>query len=160
LAATGLECKGIESFLPSIRSRRKWSDRVKEIEQPLFPGYVFARFDARNRLPVLTTPAVVDVVGFGQRYVPVSETELHAIRLVLESKAKCEPSPFLRVGQQVVIESGPLAGVEGLLVEIKNTRRLVVSVSLLQRSVKVELDPEWVTSAPNFAMSQGLRLQA
>jgi transcription antitermination factor NusG len=152
--------KGIESFSPSVRSLRRWSDRIKEIETPLFPGYVFARFDCRDRLPVLTTPAVVDIVGFGQRYVPVSDAELDAIRRVLECRANCEPAPFLQAGQRVVIESGPLAGVEGLLIEIKRTRRLVVSVSLLQRSVKVELNPEWVASAPVWQPSVETRLWA
>ncbi len=160
IVATALDRKGIENFLPSFRSLRRWSDRTKEIQRPLFPGYVFARFDCNERLPVLTTPAVVDIVGFGQKYVPVSEAELHAIRRVLESKAKCEPVAYLQVGQRVVVESGPLMGIEGLLVEIKRTRRLVVSISLLQRSVDVELNSEWVTSAPCWEVGRGARARA
>jgi transcription antitermination factor NusG len=148
LVGKALTLKGVECFLPSTRSLRRWSDRVKEIQTPLFPGYVFAQFDCRNRLPILTTPAVIDIIGFGQRYVPVSEVELETIRRVLESKAKYEPAPFLQIGQRVVVESGPLAGIDGLLIEIKQTRRLVVSVLLLQRSVNVELNSEWVISAP------------
>jgi transcription antitermination factor NusG len=140
-----LNLKGIECFLPSISALRRWSDRVKAVETPLFPGYLFAKFDCRSSLPVLTTPAVLDILGFGDRYEPVSEAELNAIRRVLEVRAKCEPTPFLKVGQAVVIESGPLAGVEGFLIEIRSSRRLVVSVSLLQRSVSVELSPELIT---------------
>ncbi len=146
LAATALDRKGYDTFLPSVRTLRKWSDRKKEVDTPLFPGYVFARFDAEERLPILTTPAVRDIVGFGQKCVPVAEEELAAIRRVLECRARCEPHPFLRAGQRVTVESGPLAGLEGLLVEIRESRRLVVSVSLLQRSINVELNPEWVTS--------------
>ncbi len=160
IVARGLDRKGIENFLPSFRSLRRWSDRTKEIQQPLFPGYVFARFDCNERLPVLTTPAVVDIVGFGQKYVPVSEVELHAIRRVLESKAKCEPVGYLQVGQRVVVESGPLTGIEGLLVEIKRTKKLVVSISLLQRSVDVELNSEWVTSAPFREVGSGVMVRA
>ena len=146
LAAIALERKGYEIFLPSIRGLRKWSDRNKEVETPLFPGYVFARFDPLERLPILTTPAVVDIVGFGQKCAPVAEEELEAVRRVLECRVKCEPHPFLRTGEKVVIESGPLAGVEGILVEITQTRRLVVSITLLRRSINVELNPGWVTS--------------
>lgn len=148
LVGKALGLKGIECFLPSILSMRRWSDRVKEVQAPLFPGYVFARFDCRERLPVLTTQGVVDIVGFGQEYIPVSEVELHTIRRVLESRAKCEPAPFLQIGQRVTIKSGPLAGIDGFLIEIKRTRRLVVSVSLLQRSINVELDAEWIIGAP------------
>lgn len=154
MVAEALNLKGIDSFLPSIRSLRRWSDRVKEIQSPLFPGYVFARFDCSERIPILTTPAVVSIVGFGNSFTPVSESELAAIHRVLESRAKCEPMPYLNVGQQVVIENGPLAGVSGLLIEIKNTQRLVVSISLLHRSLNVELNPEWVTSAPMWPVQQ------
>jgi transcription antitermination factor NusG len=160
MVATSLERKGIENFWPSFSSLRRWSDRTKEIRRPLFPGYVFAKFDCQERLPVLTTPAVIDIVGFGQKYVPVSEAELDVIRRVLESRAKCEPAPFLQVGQRVVIENGPLAGVDGLLIEIKQTRRLVVSISLLQRSMNVELKSEWVTSGPLWEVGVGSRLLA
>lgn len=146
--AKALSLKGVECYLPSIPSFRRWSDRIKEIDAPLFPGYLFARFDCSHRLPILTTPSVVDIVGFGQKYVPVSEAELLTIRRVLEVKAKCEPWPFVKIGQRVVIERGPLAGVEGFLSEIKQSRRLIVSVSLLQRSVNVELKPEWITGVP------------
>lgn len=145
-----LKLKGVESYLPITREIRRWSDRVKEIQTPLFPGYVFARFDCRDRLPVLRTPAVVDIVGFGQQYVPVSELELNNIRRILESRARCQSVPFLQVGQQVVIAGGPLAGIEGLLIEIKESRQLVVSISILQRSVQVELKPEWVAGMPSW----------
>jgi transcription antitermination factor NusG len=115
---------------------RRWSDRIKQIQTPLFPGYVFARFDCRDRLPILITPGVIDIVGFGQEYIPVSDLELHTIRRVLQSRTKCEPEPFLRI--------------DGFLKEIKRTRRLVVSISLLQRSVNVELNSEWIIGFPSI----------
>jgi transcription termination/antitermination protein NusG len=148
LVGKSLGLKGIECFLPSTRCLRRWSDRVKEVQAPLFPGYVFARFDCRERLPILVTPGVIDIVGFGQEYIPVSEMELDTIRRVLESRAKCEPADFLQIGQRVIIQSGPLAGIDGFLIEVKRTRRLVVSVSLLQRSINVELNAEWIVGAP------------
>jgi transcription antitermination factor NusG len=145
VAAASFHEKGFETYLPLYRSRRKWSDRTKEIDVPLFPGYVFSRFDTALRLPILTTPGVVSIVGSnatGPAAVP--EAEIEAIRKLLQSKLPIGPWPFLSAGQHVVVERGPLSGVEGIVVQIKNGFRLVVSVSLLQRSVYAEIDRDWV----------------
>ncbi len=136
--------KGYEYFLPLYRSRRKWSDRYKEIELPLFPGYVFCRFDPSRRLPILTTPGVVLVVGNGRTPLPVAESEIEALRAVVRSDLSVQPWPYLEVGQRVIIEEGSLAGLEGILTEVRKTWRLVVSVEILQRSVAVEVDRSWV----------------
>jgi transcription antitermination factor NusG len=136
--------KQYESFLPTYRSRRRWSDRVKELDAPLFPGYTFCRFDAAKRLPILTTPGVVSIVSSGQGPIAVDEGELASVRSMLLSGAVVGPWPFLREGEYVSVERGPLAGVEGIIVSVKNQYRLVVSVSLLQRSVAVEIDRDWV----------------
>jgi transcription antitermination factor NusG len=140
VVARNLKGKGYEEFLPLYRRTNRWSDRTKEIELPLFPGYVFCRFNALDRLPILTVPGVNAVVGIGKNLLPVEETELDAIRAVLKSGTYCEPWPFLEVGQRVRVEYGPLAGTEGLVMMVKNTYRLVISVNMLQRSVAVEID--------------------
>jgi transcription antitermination factor NusG len=139
-----LRGKGYEEFVPTYRSRRKWSDRYKDLELPLFPGYVFCRFDPSRRLPVLTTPGVITVVGNGRAPVPVDDSEIAALKAVVASNLRAEPWPYLRVGQRVVIETGSLAGLEGILQEVRKTCRLVVSVELLQRSVAVEVNRDWV----------------
>jgi transcription antitermination factor NusG len=140
LVATALEGKGYEQFLPLYRSRRRWADRVKEVDLPLFAGYVFARFDHQQRLPVLKTPGVVHIVGMGAVPAPVAEAEIAAVQAVLASGLPAVPWPFLAAGKRVLVEKGPLEGLEGILLEIKNRHRIVVSVSLLQRSVSVEID--------------------
>jgi transcription antitermination factor NusG len=145
VAAQALERKGFEQFLPVYRARRRWSDRVKEVHLPLFPGYAFCRFDPLNRLPVLTIPNVVHVVGFGKTPAPVADVEIASLQAIVKSGLPALPWPFLKIGQFVRIDSGPLIGVTGLLLEIKNGHRLVVSVTLLQRSVAVEIDHAWVT---------------
>lgn len=139
-----LRGKGYEEFVPLYRSRRRWSDRIKEVELPLFPGYVFCKFDAGRRLPILTTPGVLLIVGHGRAPVPVEDTEIEALRAVVRSRLQAQPWPYLQVGQRVRIEGSPLAGMEGILLELKNSCRIVVSVDLLQRSVAVEVDHNWV----------------
>jgi transcription antitermination factor NusG len=144
VASATLRGKGYEEFLPLYRSRRRWSDRIKELDLPLFPGYLFCRFDVSDRLmPILTTPGVIGIVGAGKTPVPVDDEEIEAIRALLRSGLVVQPWPFLRVGSKVYIEGGPLAGVEGIISNTDKVYRLVVSVSLLQRSVAVEIDREW-----------------
>jgi transcription antitermination factor NusG len=144
LAASTLHGKGYEKFLPLYRSRRQWSDRVKEVELPLFPGYLFCRFDLRHTLmPILTTPGVINIVGAGKTPLPVADEEIESIRAILRAGLAVEPWPRLAVGSKVYIERGPLAGIEGIIMNLDKGHRLVVSVSLLQRSVAVEIDRAW-----------------
>jgi transcription antitermination factor NusG len=136
--------KGFEEFLPIQQSRRRWSDRVKSVELPLFPGYVFCRLDPEHRLPLLTIPGALQMVGIGKMPVAIDDLEIAAIRAAVQSGLLIEPWPFLEVGQRVQLQEGPLAGLEGLLVEVRKQQRIVVSVSLLGRSVAVEIEREWV----------------
>jgi transcription antitermination factor NusG len=146
LAASALTMKGYDVFLPQYRSRRRWSDRVKEVDLPLFAGYLFCRLDVNRRLPVLTSPGVLQLVGTGNAFYPVDDQEIAVLQSIVTSQVAAEPWPFLRVGQTVRIDHGPLAGLQGLLVSLKKPYRLIVSVTLLQRSVAVELDHDWVSS--------------
>ena len=140
LAAGALRGKDYECLLPTYPERRRYSDRLKEVQSALFPGYVFCRFDPLRRLPVLTTPAVQYVVAMGKIPQPVDETEMAGIQTIARSGVLAKPWPYLRAGQRVRIEEGPLTGVEGLLCSEKGKDRLVVSVHLLQRAVSVEID--------------------
>ena|SRR5436190_16984769 len=144
LVAKIAENKGFEQFLPLYACRRRRSDRFKCVELPLFPGYVFCRLDPQYRLPLLMTPGVLHFVGIGKIPVPIDDEEISVIQRILRSGAEAEPWPFLEVGQKVSIEYGPLAGLEGLLVEVRKQHRLVVSVTLLKRSVAVEIECDWV----------------
>jgi transcription antitermination factor NusG len=125
----GFSGKGIESFLPLYTQRKDWNSQRRQIEMPLFPGYVFARFDIHSRLPVLKTPGVVHIVGAGRIPVPVEDSELEAVRALLQSRVAVEPCPFLNVGDRIRIERGPLRGLEGFVVQLKGTYRLVASVT-------------------------------
>lgn len=143
--ANQLEGKGYELFLPLHKVRRKWSDRVKEIESALFPGYLFCRFDPQDRLPILKTPGVAQIVGYSHVPVPVDEQEIESIRTVIASGMPSFPCAYLQVGSRVRIDAGALRGLEGILTEVKGKRRLVLAVTLLQRSVAVEIDSDAVS---------------
>ena len=136
--------RGFETFLPSYRSRRAWSDRMKDVEIPLFPGYLFCRFDAADPYPVLNSPGVVNVISVGPRPLPVDEQEVANIQKVCRSGRDAQPWPFLQVGRRVRVERGPLEGTEGILLEVKSVCRIVVSLTLLQRSVSAEMEREWI----------------
>jgi transcription antitermination factor NusG len=142
--ALHLQARGYESFLPVYKSERRWSDRFKEIELPLFPGYVFCQFNPLNRLPILSVPGIVHVVGVGRTPVAVDETEIAALQAAVKSGLPRQPWPFLEIGRKVRIERGPLCGVEGILLSFRGHQRLVLSVTLLQRSVAVQVDAAWV----------------
>ena len=135
-----LSYKGLEDFLPQYRDRRRWSDRIKLVELPLFSGYLFCRFSLDNRLAVLSTPGVRAIVGFGKTPSPVPDEEIDAVRTMVQSGLPVSPWPFLREGQVVVIEGGPLRGLEGKLARATDAWRVVVNVDLLQRSVAVTMD--------------------
>jgi transcription antitermination factor NusG len=132
--------KGYETFLPTYQTKRQWAQRVKQIDAPLFPGYVFCRFDAQKRLPIVMTPGVIAVVGRGRVPLPVDDAEIAAIQTVVSSGFQAEPWPYLEVGQRVRIDSDALEGLEGILINFKGNDRIVVSVSLLRRSVALEID--------------------
>jgi transcription antitermination factor NusG len=139
-ATTIIECEGYECLLPMSKHRRRWSDRMKNVEVPLFPGYFFSRFDPNNRLPILKAPGVIQIVGVGKVPLPVEEEEIAAIQLVERNAVGAMPWPYLQVGQMAKIKDGPLNGLTGIVVKIKSGVKLVLSVSLLQRSVAVEVD--------------------
>ena len=143
--ASQIQGQGFECLLPTYKSIRKWSDRTKELERPLFPGYLFCRFDFQNRRPVITTPGVLQIVGYGKTAIPVSDVEIQALQLAVMSGLPKQPWPYLQVGQRVRVNYGSLTGLEGVLVNVKGDHRVVLSVTLLQRSVAMEVETSWLS---------------
>ena len=164
LVAVSLRNKGYDPFLPTYSSKRKWSDRVKVLHLPLFPGYLFCRFDVKTRLPILTTPGVHSIVGIGRNPEPIRPEEIESIQRVLKAGLMCSPHPYITTGQVVRIEQGSLQGLVGLVTDVKSELRLILSVNLLMRSVSVEIDRNWVQLIPPLkqersalALAQSLR---
>jgi len=160
MIASRLEGQGFECFLPKYKSIREWSDRKKEVEQPLFPGYLFCRFEYSQRRPVVVTPGVLQVVGCSRTPVPVENREIEALQMAVSSQIQSQPWPFLEMGERVRIHTGKLAGLEGILVNFKGNHRVVLSVSLLQRSVALEVDLAWVASLDKSREARSRRLLA
>jgi transcription antitermination factor NusG len=154
--STMIRNKGYEEFYPCYDSRRRWSDRVKSVECPLFPGYVFCRLDPEKRLPLLIIPDVLHFVGIGRIPMPIDEHEIAAIQAAVRSGLTVEPCPYVEIGQKVRLEDGPLTGLEGICVG-HSKQQVVVSVTLLQRSIAVTVKHEWVRS---IDASPSIRLKA
>lgn len=139
-----LKGKGYLAFSPSYKVRRRRVDRTVDLELPLFPSYVFCQFDALHRLPILQTPGVVFIVSCAGESEPVDAKQIDAIRVIATSGRPVRPWAFLRSGQKVRVRAGALAGTEGIFLRVKNQNCLVASVTLLQRSVTVDLDQDQV----------------
>ncbi len=136
--------RGFEEFLPLYTSQRRWSDRLKLVALPLFPRYTFCRFGEGEQPLILRVPGVRSIVGFKDRAIPVEEAEIEAVRALLDSRLPLSRLRTGRIGQHVRVVEGPLTGCEGVVEKFKSIHRLVVTVSLLGRSVAVEIDPSWV----------------
>lgn len=138
--AAQLEVYCVEHFLPLYRSRRNWKDRRVILDLPLFPGYVFARFEWPERVRVLQARGVVRLVGSNGQPCPLAEPEIETLRAATTGALRFEPHPYLTAGMRVRILHGPLAGMTGILARKKNSCRVVLSVDLIARSVAVEVD--------------------
>jgi transcriptional antiterminator NusG len=135
-----LEARGVEPFLPLMSRWRQWKDRRKQVAFPLFPGYCFARFPLSQRVVVLSTQGVVQILGNRDGAVPVPDTEIEAVRRLVESTLPYDPHPYLTEGMQVEVIRGPLAGLRGLLLRKGTRARLVIGVTLIHQGASVELD--------------------
>lgn len=156
VAARNLEHKGFEVFLPLYSEIRRWKDRRKKLSLPVFPCYVFLRGLLGRRLDVLTTPGVHSVVGNAGRAALVPQEEIEAIRRVVDIRAHLEPCPYLRIGDRARVKTGPLRGLEGILLRKRDgSSRLILSIELLRRSVAVEVDEFTVERAVPVARGRG-----
>jgi len=137
-----LSQRTVEAYLPLYASVRRWKDRRICLELPLFPGYVFVRLALRARVQVLQTPSVVRLVGFGGHPTALPDQEIDGLRRGLTRDTRVEPHPYLKVGHRVRVRTGPLQGLEGILVRKKNVSRFVISLDLIMRSVAAEIDTD------------------
>jgi transcription antitermination factor NusG len=162
--ALSLQAKDIETYLPMYRSARKWADRTKEIELPLFCGYVFCRFDPRERIALLNTTGVIQLVGVGKTPEPIDETDITNLQRLEGTELQREPHPYPIEGEEVMVCSGPLNGIVGVFVKVNRQSRLLLSVKLLHRAVSVEVDREWVAPVrpdeSSFRTQMAVPLQA
>jgi len=157
---SSLKQKGYECFAPTYRLKRKWSDRIVEIDFPLFPGYVFCRFNAAAFGKAISTQGVTRIVGFGGTPAEVAREEIETLQFLARSKFLLEPWKYLPSGTMVLVETGPLAGVQGIISGDGNRAQLVISVTLLQRSVAVQLGEDTVISVVTDSKESGSRFNS
>ena len=140
--STALDLRSLTTFVPLYLSRRRWSDRTRTIEMPLFPGYVFCRFTPNQRALAVSTPGVTGIVGFGGKAEPVPDHEVDDLMTIANSGLPVEPWTLMKAGDEVMIDDGPLRGLRGRLLRDAGRHQLVVGVNLLQRAVAVTLTPD------------------
>ena len=146
-ASVQMREQGRVEFLPLIRERRRWGNRVAHVDVPLFAGYIFCQAERSTMYSILNLPAVVDVVRAGSHSLPADSQEIEGLKRAIDGNLHLEPWSYTEVGQTVCIQRGPLAGLRGIVVEVRQTQRLVLSVSLLRRSVLVEIDRDAIAIA-------------
>ena len=139
--AEQLERKRLPVFLPLRMEVHRWQDRYQKVEVPMFRGYLFAQFEPNSseRTAILRTTGVVRIVGFGQQDAEVPGEQIAALRRLAGEGALLHPHRYLRIGQRVMVATGALAGMEGILVRVKRQERLVIAVEAIRQAVAVEL---------------------
>lgn len=145
-AAMLLENAGYECFLPLSTCQRRLDDGMQPTPTPLFSGYLFCRMKPQNRVPVLKTRGVIQIVGVGNTPTAIDEGEITAIQRAVKCELPTMPWPYVRVGIVARMEEGPLKGLTGFIVKIRFGIKLVLSVNLLQRSMAVEIDRQWISA--------------
>jgi transcription termination/antitermination protein NusG len=142
---TQLSQKGIEAFTPKMTFRKKWSDRVKLIQEPLFKSYCFAKFSLHDKRKAVIQEGVVGVVHFKNQYIPVEDSVIRSLKTLTDSKIKVDFFPYLKINDTVVIKKGPLKGIEGKIVEKRNNNAsLVISVDAIASSISCVVDMDCI----------------
>jgi len=152
-----LGIRGYERLLPARAVSRRWSDRIKVIGQPLFPGYVFCKNQRSLMEVVRATPGIIRIVSFGGKPYAIAQEEIDALQRLVQSDRDASPVPYLRMGQKVKVITGPLAGITGMITQIKKRDRLVVSIDFIMRSVSVEIDQSELAPLPEAAQNNPIR---
>jgi transcription antitermination factor NusG len=141
LVARQLEKLGIQTFLPLVTKINQWSDRRKQVEEPLFSGYAFVRMNpaSGDRIRVLQTQGVVNFVGVQGAAVAIPDQEIENINTLMGSKVSYQERSYLQVGQKVRVCGGALDGLEGILTAENSDDSVVISIGLIQRSLSVRV---------------------
>lgn len=140
--------KSFTVFLPLYEATHRWKDRLKRLSLPLFPSYVFVHGGLDRQSQMMMTPGVYSILTCASKAQPIPDTEIDAVRQMVEGPLRVEPHPFLKCGDWVRVKRGPLEGLEGILARTKGLFRLIISVEMLAKSVAVEIDAELVERIP------------
>jgi transcription antitermination factor NusG len=144
IAYTQLIVRGIEAYLPLLKERRKWSDRKKWVEFPLFSSYLFARVEIKNSIFVLQTHGVSSLVKFGEEIAIVQDEVVNAIKLAIDGGYKLTPTEYFITGNSVEVIDGPMIGVKGIVVQLKGKDRLIIKIDAIQQALSIDIDTKFI----------------
>ena len=136
--------KNIESYLPLLKERRKWSDRKKWVEFPLFSSYLFARIDIKDSIFVLQTQGVNTIVKFGKQIAIVQNSVIEAIRLAMEGGYQLEPVEYFVEGNRVEVVAGPMKGIKGIVAKLRGQNRLIIKIDAIQQALSIQIESKFI----------------
>ena len=138
--------KSIETYLPLVKKRRKWSDRKKWVELPLFSSYLFAKIELKESIYVLQTHGVSTIVRFNGNIAVIGNEVIDAIRMALEGGYELEPTEYFTVGDDVKVIEGPMKGAQGIVSRLKGKDRLIIKIDALQQAIAIHIDTKFLQS--------------
>jgi transcription antitermination factor NusG len=144
IAYAQLKEKGIEAYLPLLKERRKWSDRKKWVEFPLFSSYLFAKIEIKNSIFILQTNGVSSLVKFGEEIAIAQDEVINAIRLAIDGGYQLRPAEYFIAGNAVEVIEGPMRGVKGIVVQLKGKDRLVIKIDAIQQALSIDIDTRFI----------------
>ena len=144
-----LVSKNIEAYLPLLKKRRKWSDRKKWVEFPLFSSYLFARIDIKNSIFVLQTQGVNTIIKFGEKIAVVQDDVIKAMRLAIEGGYELEPTEYFVEGNLVEVIAGPMKGVSGIVARLKGQSRLIIKIDAIQQALSIQIESKFIKNINN-----------
>jgi len=156
LACKALNHLQIESFLPTYRLQARRCSVVANLDKPLFPNYVFCKTDLQTGPKLYTVPGLLGIVGNGRIPIPVRSEEIDSLRLLVASNVAVSPCGYMHPGDEVHINRGPLKGLRRTYIETRETGHLIVSLPLLQRSIRVRLEAHWIEFSGGVASRQSM----
>ena len=141
--------KNIEAYLPMLKERRKWSDRKKWVEFPLFSSYLFARIDIKDSIFVLQTQGVNTIIKFGEKIAIVQDDVIKAMRLAIEGGYQLEPTEYFAEGNLVEVIAGPMKGVSGIVARLKGQSRLIIKIDAIQQALSIQIESKFIKNINN-----------
>ena len=136
--------KGVDSFLPLIEEVHTWSDRKKKVEEPLFHGYLFVKTDLTDRVAILQTDGVVHFVGIKGKVSPIPDEQINWVKILIGHPDRVVRESYISEGQRVRVTAGPFVGLQGFVLKVKSSTRVVVSLDAIAQSVSVDIEPEFL----------------
>ena len=139
-----LEKKNIEAYCPILKERRQWSDRKRWVEFPLFRSYVFVKIELKNSLYILQTMGVHHSIKFQGKISTRPDVIIQNIKNMIDGGFTVEQVEYFVKGDEVKVVDGPLKGMEGIVVKIKNENKLVLKVAAIQQAIAVQIHPGYL----------------